>query len=445
MNWTRLINPPIDVKRMFWRALLVLSLPLSFRTFQFFPEISYVQEAWFAVCFLMVIIVYPYLIVRAGLLLSRFEIYLLMLIGFGVSVAAWQAHSVFGQPLIYGILSQRDVVQIGGWLVLMQLLRCGMLERADLESALICLVWSTFVLFGAMRLLLSPADFLAYGEGFVTRPMVGVGPSFKLQEFFILFGVFYYALLGIRTARVSYYLTALVLFPVTLGGSGRGIAVSVAATLLCCLYRIRGFWKASMAALQFLLIVAVLFVVAFTLLPSTIAARARGFSDAFGAVFTGSGTQDPSANARILETLTAVPYIQAHPLLGNGVVSHQWQGGSQTALGAYFFASDIGIVGILFSFGSLGLLLYLCQYWFAWKAAKDSPLSSQCAFQDATKAFLLYSAIYSLESGICVWNANVTLLFVALLCANSVRVSKPDSYEELIGESCVPRRPALSA
>jgi hypothetical protein len=425
MNWTGLINPSIFAKRLLLRALLALLLSLSFRTFQFFPGMPYVQEAWFGLCLLMVIVAYPYLKVRNGLSFSWFEVYLIALIIFATSVAVWQARQVFGQPLIYGILSLRDVVLIGGWLVLVHLLRCGILNTAEFESVLLFLAWSTFALFGAMRVFLSPSNFLAYGEGFVTRPMVGVEPSFKLQEFFILFGVFYYALLGIRTGRTKYYLAALVLFPVTLGGSGRGIAVGVAATLLLCLYRIRRTWQATVAAIQFLSSFVVLFAVTFVLLPSIVTARVRSFSDAFSAIFTGSATQDPSANARILETLTAIPYIQTHPFLGNGVVSHQWQGGSQTALGAYFFASDIGIVGILFSFGAIGLLLYLWQYRIAWNAAKKAPLSLQGPFLDATKAFLLYSAIYSLESGICVWNANVTLFFVALLYGNSARATKP--------------------
>ena len=445
MNWTGLINPPVDVKRMFWRGILALSLLLSFRTFQFFPGMPYIQEAWFAFCLVMVIVFYPFLKVRGGLQFSWFELYLLLLMVFCTSVAAWQARLVFGQPLLYGVLSQRDVVLLGALLVLVQMLGNRMLETADLESVLIFLAWSTFALFSAMRLLLSPSNFLEYGDGFVTRPMAGIEPSFKLQEFFILFGVFYYALLGIRTGRARYYLAALVLFPVTLGGSGRGMAVCVGATLFFCLYRIRGIWKATITAIQFLLVFAALFAFVYALLPSMTTARVRSFSDAFSTFFTGSATQDPSVYGRILETLTSLPYIQAHPLLGNGVVSHQWQGGSLTALGAYFFASDIGVVGILFSFGALGLLLYLGQFRIAWNAVKKTPQSLQGPLFDATKAFLLYSAVYSLESGMCVWSANVTLFFVTLLYENSDRAFASNSRYEWTGDSCVLRRPALSA
>lgn len=395
--------------------------------------------------FMIALFAYPTVKVLNGLMFSKLEFYLVVLIVFSLSVAAWQAHKVFSQPLSYGLLTQRDVVLIGMWLVLAQLLRCGALETADLEWVLVFLAWITFALFGAMRIFLSPSNFLAYGEGFVTRPAIGVEPNFKLQEYFILFGVFYYALLGFRTRRIRYYLAALVLFPVTLGGSGRGIAVSVALTLFFFLYRIRGFWKATLAAAQFVVVISVLLVFAFASFANTFSARAKGFSDAFNAILTGSPTQDSSANARIFETLTALPYIQEHPFLGNGVISNQWQGGAQSALGGYFFVADIGFAGILFTYGAIGLVLYLWQYYLARKAAANVPYSRQGPFLDATKAFLLYSAIYSLESGICVWNASVTLFFVTVLYESTAQPHNSKLSYGWTGDPCAPQRPALSA
>jgi hypothetical protein len=80
------------------RSLLVLALPLSFRTFQFFPGMLYVQEGWFVLCCLFVIFVYPFWKLRNGLRVSRFELYLLLLITSSFSVAAWQAQ---GRPKKY--------------------------------------------------------------------------------------------------------------------------------------------------------------------------------------------------------------------------------------------------------------------------------------------------------------------------------------------------------
>src|SRR5579859_2783227 len=191
--------------RLFRRTLILVLLPLSFRTFQFFPGMSYVQEAWFALSILALVSIYPYLKIRSGLVFSRFEIYLMMMTIVTVSIATWRAHVVFGQPVIYGILSQRDVVQFGIWLILLYLLRARMVDIADFEVTLLTLAWATCALYVTMRIFLSPSDFAAYGEGFVTKTMLGVEPGFKLQEFFILFGVFYYALLGIRMRRSRYF------------------------------------------------------------------------------------------------------------------------------------------------------------------------------------------------------------------------------------------------
>jgi hypothetical protein len=438
----QLISAQVDVQRVFWRGLLILVLPLSFRTFQFFPGMLYVQEAWFVLSFLAVTATYLLLKIHGRLMFSWFDVYIATLIVFSVSVAAWQAHMVFEQPFLYGLLSQRQIVLLAACLVMASLLRSGSIHVHDLEAALLFLAWTTCVLFVTMRLFLSPANFAQYGEGFVTRAMVGTEPSFKLQEYFILFGVFYYALLGMRTRRILYYIAAAILFPVTLGGSGRGIAVSVAATLLLVLYRIRGFRKATLSATKFALIFTVLLAALYVIFPSAAASRSKAFSSAFTAMFTGETTQDPSANARIVETLTALPYIQLHPFLGNGIVSHQWQGGSETAMGAYFFAADIGIVGIVFSYGSLGLLLYLAQFRFAWLALKNIPNQRQSPFLDAAKAFLLYSAIYSTESGICVWSADVTLFFVAALCGLSTHTHALPSRAKWIGEPCSLQEPA---
>ena len=396
-------------------------------------------------CCLFVISVYPFWKIRSGLRVSRFEIYLLVLITSSISVAAWQAQKVFGQPLAYGLLSQRALVLIAGWLILADLLRVGILDPEDIEACLLFLAWSTFVLFIAMRLLLSPINFLGYGEGLVTQPSIGIEPSFKLQEFFILFGAFYYAIRGIRSDRARYYLAALILFPAALGGSGRGIAVSAIVVFLVVLFRLRGFLRGIVSVAQFSLLAGGIFTTAYALFPLFISSRIRGFIEAFGAVVPGTVTQDLSANARIIETLTSIPYILAHPLIGNGIISYQWSGGSQAAVGAYFFAADIGVAGILFSFGAFGLLLYLWQYRIAWIASRRIPDSAHGPLLDATKAFLLYSAIYSIEGGICVWNADATLFFVALIYGLSVRQIGADTTYAQTGGACVPQLPALSA
>lgn len=439
------VVPRIRPEEFYRRVLLALTLLMTFRTFQFFPGMPYVQEAWFVLCFLAVLFIYPFWKIQGGLKFSRFEIYLLVLVTGGVILTAWRAQSVFGQPLLYGILAQRSVVLVAVLLILVTAMQKGVVKLADVEAAVLWLCWGTFVLYSAMRLLLNPASFAAYGIGFVTESMPGYAPSFKLPSYFILFGVFHYALLGIRTRRARYYFVAALLFPVTLSGSGRGITVCVAATLLYFLFRIRGMKRALIATAKLAVVGAILIGALFFIFPASLSARAAGFTDAFAAVVTGSTTPDVSANARIFETLAALPHIQEHPLLGSGVVSNQWQGGSGGVLGAYFYPADIGVVGVVYSYGALGLLLYLFQYQFVWIAAKKLPRSYHSPLLDATKAFILYFALYSLETGTFVWNAELTLFFIALLiriAAQTTSLSFSGAGSENV---CGLQRPALSA
>ena len=331
-------------KRLLPRMLLVLALPMTFRTFQYFPGMRYVQEAWFVLCFLIALLVYPFWKMQSGLRFSRYELYLLVLMFGDVVLAAWRAQDVFGQPLLFGILAQRSMVLIAILLILVKALRCGMVELADIEAALLFLAWATFSLYLAMRLLLNPASFVGYSNGFVLTPMPGQEPFFIFQGYFISFAILYYAILGMRVRHKRYYLAAAVLFLSTLGPTGRGYMVCLAVVLLAFLYRIRGGRAATIAVMKFGLVAVVLGGVLYVAAPAVLSTRLAGFADAFAVVLTGNPT-DPagtattaavSANARIFETLTALPYIQEHPLLGNGVISNQWQGGMIATLESTF-------------------------------------------------------------------------------------------------------------
>ncbi len=435
----------IGMRRLLSRILIVLAVSMSFRTFQFFPGMFYAQETWYMTCLLILLLAYPFWKMHAGLQFTRFEIYLLLLMIADPVMSAWRAQQVFGQPLEFGILSQRDIVLIAAWLILANLLRRGMIEMANLESALLYLAWGTFALYSCARLFLKPSDFGNYGEGLVTHAMIGTEPHFKFQPYFLVFGTLYYAILGIRSERRRFYLASAILFFSALGGSGRGLAVSAAATLIVVLYRVRGPRAASIALARFASLAVILGVVIYFVSSQRFSARIAGFSDAFTVATTGSTTGDVSANARLFETIAALPYIQAHPFLGNGVVSHQWQGGSEMALGQYFFASDIGIFGIVFSFGFIGLFLYAIQYWIAWLAVKKLPPSFHSPLIDATKAFILFSAIYSFETGLCVWDVGATLFFITLLDSTTAHAFTLNSTDNRTPDQCLTQRPALSA
>lgn len=427
------------------RGIVAFSVVMCFRTFQFAPGISYLQETWYVVCFTVVILIYPLWKIRTGLHFTRFELYIYVLIIGDVLLAAWRARQVFRQPYIYGLLSQREIVLIAVWLLLSNLLRCRWLTFADIETSLIFLAWGTFVLYTSARLLLKPSDFVDYGEGFVTRPMIGVEPSFKFQPYFLVFGGLYYAILGFRSGKARCYVLAFLLLLVAPGSSGRGLVICVLITLVLFLYTVRGLLKATIFSARCASLAAILGVLVYAIAPDRVLSQMNSYSEAISVALTGSAIGDPSANARIYETLAAVPYIQAHPLLGNGVISHQWQGGSEMAMGGYFFASDIGLLGTVFSFGICGMLLYGLQYRIAWFAVGKMPDYAHSPFLDATKAFVLFSALYSLETGLYVWDAGITLFFITILDGFAVHIVSLAQTRKRVPVRCQSQRPALSA
>ena len=400
------------------RALFACVLLMGFRYFESFPGMAPVQEVWNVLCFVVVLIGYPILKFRRGWTDFWFEAYVLLLVTADVVLSAWRADAVFGQPLIYGALSQRHIVLTASLLFLVFAFRRRMIRLSDIEAVLVFLSWATLLINIAIELFLNPADFAGRSFGFVA------GDHFTLPSLLIIFGVLYYALRGIRTRRAKFYAAALVLFASALGPSGRGMTIAVAITLTYFLFRLRGAKRGAVAVFKFGCFGAVLLGSLFILFPQALSQRLGLYSDAFSVVLTGTLSEDASANARVFETLAALPYILKHPLLGCGSLSNRWNGGAMSTIGEYFYTDDIGLVGVVFSYGVFGLFLFFFQFFFAWRAAQKVPASLKSPLLDATKAFILFCGLWSIETGLCVWSPEMTLFFIILLAGIAIG-SKP--------------------
>jgi hypothetical protein len=148
------------------------------------------------------------------------------------------------------------------------------------------------------------------------------------------------------------------------------------------------------------------------------------FSDAFTVLFTGELTGDASANARISETVMALPYMQKHWLFGSGVVSFQWNGGFQNAMSGYFFPDDIGIIGMVFIYGLLGLFLFLVEFKLALSFSRRIPFfARQHPLLDAAKGFILFYALRFPATGLFDVH-EAALFFIGLLWVASLASAK---------------------
>jgi hypothetical protein len=393
---------------------LVAFLPLVFHTFQYFPGFAPLQELLHAVClFYLLYLLFKQL--RRGAerkQFTSFEHYMLALIvvvPIQWGIAAWRE---FGQPVIYGILSERSVWDIGSVLFFSYALRKQIFTLREVKAALVFLAWGTMTLYILMRTLLHPESFTSF-VGFADG--AGDDAAFSLQVYFIVFGVLYYAFLGLRTGRAKNYFLALFVLTGAIGkSSGRQMIVALIVTFLFFTVR----WTKGIRLLVVLpklgIGSALLAGLLYAIFPGVVTERIVKLEEAFTVAFVGQEVDDISANARISEVLFALPGIQEHPIFGNGNVSNQWTGKAD-AREDYFHPSDIGVFGALYTLGVFGLIIYASQYGFAIKIARQLPRSSHTALMDASKGFLLYSGLNSVGSAMFIFDATAIMLFICVL------------------------------
>ena len=398
------------------RILLAFGLLLSFRTLEYFPGMTYVQESWYVLCFLALLIVYPISKILNGFEFYAFEIYVLILMLVDVLWPAWRAHQVFGQPLYYGVLRQRASVLMGVPLLMFIAMRSRWMSPQYLESTLLLLSWGTFILYSMMLLFLNPADFLSTAGRFVLY--VKGSYLFVLHTDFIAFGMIYYAFLALRGQGVKYYIAAAILFVGVVDNSdARAFMVSLAVMFLYILYRRFSFGNFIKYIAIACTVAAVTLALGFALKPDYMSARIAGFADAFKVVFTASEVEDPSAGIRLVEGNTALPYIQKNPLLGNGAISHQWQNSPEDVSADVFFPDDIGVLGIIFAVGVIGLFVYAYQFRLAIWASRRIPERLRSPLSDAAAGYLLVFGINSVSTGSFFYFPEISLFFIAILVA----------------------------
>jgi hypothetical protein len=249
--------------------------------------------------------------------------------------------------------------------------------------------------------------------------------SFKFNALFIIFGFYYYIFQGFRLKSRKFYFYGLIFLAyLIIVDGGRSLMLSIFLSWFYFFWRWASLRKL-LVLMPKLLLGGVLAVGLLILInPTAVSSVVQKFGDALSVVVTGEKGDDVSSNARILESAIAFPYIQKHWVLGNGKLSNQWHGGYEGILG-YFYPSDIGVIGVLYIYGILGLLFFLGQYYYAINVSKRlSTYYKSSPLLDGIKGFLLYFLLHSIVTGRFVHYAEISLFFVAILYCMKVEAQK---------------------
>lgn len=391
---------------------------MTARAFWMLPLMSGPNEAWNVLNFLFLAIIYTGWKAKAGERFLGFEFYVILLI---VAMPTWSAimsHSQFDQPIIYGLLTQRTNILGAGALAMIMFYRAGWIDTADIREALIIIAWGTLFVFSL------------YGLATYSNQVQMTGPQIHLNVSFIIIGFLYYGLIGFnKKSKLHYFLASPFLVYLILHGERTMLLTAVGAYGLFIL--IRGSFSRLVVFLPSALVGAVALVgVLFAVNPSYMTDLGGRIIDAFTVVTTGQTTQDVSANARIVETAVSIPYIEHAPLLGNGDISNQWDGGYAGVLHTYFFPSDVGIFGVVYMYGILGLALFAWQFWYARKYAKVvSRGRATPPMIDAVMAFLIAFAVQSTTTGGFAFNwPTLSIIIAYLYCASEEQRGRKGPY-----------------
>lgn len=348
---------------------------------------------------------------------SSFNTYI-MLIAFGLPVlGAFSAYVMFGQPMLYGLATQRGCLLALFAYATGKLIANGRLSLAEFERAFVILAWINLAICAPALILLDPNNYSDLGA--LVSDGGGVFNEFHLPMTFIIFGAMYYVSLWVVSDRAKHGAMALpFILYVVAGNNGRILNIALILALMMIAWigsphkRIRNIFGAIVLAIVVILIVGILN-------PDKIGAMILKYQDAFAAVSGAYDVADISANARIIQTEIAWPYILTSPIIGTGAVSNEWNGGYQHMFG-YFHPSDLGIIGLAFVYGIIGVALFSVQYVIYIKLVKyvvpfeRKPYGALLLAVTANLGFMLFSSVVT---GSFILIPEQTLFFFAFAIA----------------------------
>lgn len=311
-------------------------------------------------------------------------------------------HYVYGQSFVEGMNASAGLFLCGMLFIPYYLvIRHGV--SIDLVSRIIInLAWIYFF-------------FLVYANA--------VGMSFNNvdeQEFSVMsmrkglinLAVFIYIDRYFRVRHFKYFIFGIILFSANhLSDFQRNIFFDFSLTILFMLYAYRLRTSGILLTLGLLILVPVLSIF--------LQASSYGgtLEEKLGSVFElfeeeQSRYSDYSIGARVKEANYAIESIQKYPITGVGRISSK-NVESYTGLG-YFYVSDIGIIGLFFSFGILGMIIYLNQirYWWRNQFKKHFKFGSEL---NGYIVFLLFSILYTTVTGSIVFNPAGFLIVIVFI------------------------------
>ncbi len=351
----------MNFKRSSQIGLLILILIFTKKFFKSTPfETLFFQiQAGFLGLILIFLFFYIANILVEKKSIKKEVFYFLMLILFMPLYSAYRSHSEFGQPYIYGILSQRSWLLLGVGIWFYYVISIKKVAISTIEYSFLLMAWASLIIFSLFALTFDPSQLT--GEENFAHMTPDRGLRFKFQTFFITFGAIYY-FVKYNVDKKKSDLLALLLFLtyVVFIIQGRTYMIFLASLFLVYYYLNNRLSVFAVKIINVLLFFVSVIVIIQIIYPEYIEVMSNLFMQMF-IVLGGEESNSASSNARLWTSAIIFDYFDAHPSslwFGTGKISNQWNDGYERLFG-YFYPSDVGILGGLFLHGFFGMVFLM--------------------------------------------------------------------------------------
>ncbi|MFN0188187.1 MAG: hypothetical protein ACKVQV_05750 [Bacteroidia bacterium] len=273
-------------------------------------------------------------------------------------ITSYQANLEFHQPILLGILSQRQhFIIFAGYFIVLGLKN----NRFDIEDFRKHFLRSLIIIMGIMSffsVFINPSVF--NGTDFVEFSL-NKGLHYEFPSDVIATVILYsmFKLLKENSKRyIVLLLMGLLYFLIYL--QDRSQLMMIGITVFIFFIRNIDIYRKLLYLLWGIVGGSALLLIIYFANPELIEHYITIFGNA-STIVTGESTTEYSTAMRISEAAIAIKGIKLHPLLGNGFVSSQFKGGFSGFFG-YFFASDVGLLGNLFVYGIIGTLIFYIPF-----------------------------------------------------------------------------------
>ncbi len=273
-------------------------------------------------------------------------------------ISALQAAAVFGQPVVYGFLAQRQVFMALCAHFIVIALQRNWVSIYDFERYLTRSLQILLLVFLFFYMFVDPRQFV--NTDFVTiSPNKGARYEFPDS---CIYGLLLYALFRfwIKGEKKWFFTIALCAFYILAYLLDRTQLIAIIGTI--GLYVLLNFSIGRMVRMITLGTFGLLFLLLFLgiLAPDFLSKNLSLYMGAFETL-TGEKLAESSTNIRFLESKIALEGFSDHQAIGVGFLSTRWQEGFRL-VNKYFYPTDVGILGNLYVYGIIGTLVFYIPF-----------------------------------------------------------------------------------